>query len=161
LGTKCQGTRGEDTATKAQRNVRSQICTCLSENFIPGLWIDKPSQLPEGAKVAHKIITKKVAGCPTMCPVDPGQIINYDTMMTANYFYRVSNDRRSEHDEWVRISNKPIQGGRRKTVTPYYKGEEETCNGLMVRWLDCTAASSGDIFPIVLLICKLFHDGRI
>jgi hypothetical protein len=34
--TKCQGTRGEETATKSQRNVRSQICTCLSENFIPG-----------------------------------------------------------------------------------------------------------------------------
>jgi hypothetical protein len=83
-----------------------------------------------------------------MSLVDPGRILNYD--MTTNYFYRASTDRRSEHDEWVRISSKAIEGSRRKTVSPYYKGEDKNCNGLMVPWLECTAAS-GDLFPMVLL----------
>jgi hypothetical protein len=34
----------------------------------------------------------------------------------------------------------------------FVRGEEESCGGVMIKWLDCTSAS-GDLLSIVILIC--------
>jgi transposase len=68
--TKVQGSRRQTAASSSHRNVMSQIATLLNFNFVRGgEWTNKPTNLSEGAKFAHRTI-ERVTGHP-MRPAVP------------------------------------------------------------------------------------------
>ena len=150
---KVQGSRRQ-TASTSHRNVMSQIATLVNANFVKGEWTDKPTNLPEGAKLAHKLI-EDATGC-SMRPIPTCQIFNYD--FTSHYYLKLKPGltRSDLHDNYVRVSSKAIESGSRKTKCPFFDGEEESCSGVNMKWMDCTNAS-GDVLPIVIVI-KLSSD---
>ena len=42
----------------SERNLYANIMTVLQFNFVPGEWIEKPDNLPPGAKLAHNLIER-------------------------------------------------------------------------------------------------------
>jgi hypothetical protein len=146
--TKVTGSRRQTAAT-SHRNIMSQIVSLLNFNFVRGEWTNKPTNLPEGARLAHQMI-KKVTGHP-MRPVPTDHIVNYD--FTSHYYCKFNGltNYRDLEDDWVRADSSAVESGSRKTKSIFFDGEEESCGGVMIKWLDCTSAS-GDLLPIVILI---------
>jgi hypothetical protein len=108
------------------------------------------TNLPEGARLAHRII-EKVTGH-LMCPVATDHIVNYD--FTSHYYCKLNGvtNYRDLKDEWVRVdSTSAVESGSRKIKSIFFDGEEESCGDVMIKWLDCTS-ESGDLLPIVILI---------
>jgi len=114
-------------------------------------WTNKPTNLPEGARLAHRMI-EKVTGHP-MRPVGLDHIRYYDfTLHNYCKYNGVTNYSRDLLDEWVRVDSSAVESGSRKTKSIFFDGEEESCGGMMIKWLDCTSCASGDLLPIVILI---------
>jgi len=45
----------------------------------------------------------------------------------------------------VRVDSSTVESGSRKTKSIFFDGEEESCGGVMIEWLDCTLAETYDI----------------
>ena len=83
------------------RNLAANIATVLDFGFVPGEWVNKPSNLPPGAKLAHQHI-EAAKGQP-MRPVDPQWIINYD--FSSYYTWKPSSARNGGGDTWERSNS--------------------------------------------------------
>jgi hypothetical protein len=64
----------------------SQIATLLNFNFVRGEWTNKPTNLSEGAKFAHRTI-ERATGHPMRHPVPTDHILNYDLGKVLPYFH--------------------------------------------------------------------------
>jgi hypothetical protein len=49
-------------AKLSERNLFANISTTVTFNFVRGKWEDKPDNLPEGCRLAHRLI-EAVMGC--------------------------------------------------------------------------------------------------
>jgi hypothetical protein len=131
-------------ARLSERNLFENISTTVTFNFVRGEWENKPDNLPEGCRLAHRLI-ESVMGC-EMRPVPSWQVFNYD--MTSYYAFNGTSHRSGNGNEWSRVPNESLDRGRRNHTSIKKNGEESVCNGLTVRWMDC-ANASGDLLPIV------------
>jgi hypothetical protein len=138
-----QGVRRQ-MAKYSERNLYSNIATVLHFNFVPGEWVDRPDNLPAGAKLAHELIER--AWGMKMHPVPSWQVLNYD--FSSYYTWKGTSHRTGEGDTWNRVSVESLDRGLRNTTSIKKNGEESVCNGITVNWMDCGTAS-GLILPIV------------
>jgi hypothetical protein len=138
-----QGIRRQ-MAKLSERNLLTNISTTVTFNFVRGEWVDKPDNLPEGCRLAYKLI-EAVMGCP-MLPVPSWQVFNY--YMTSYYTFKGTSHRSGNGNEWSRVSNESLDRGMRSHTSIKKCGEESVCNGLTVRWMD-SANACGELLPIV------------
>ena len=73
----------------------------LDFNFVPGRWDNKPDNLPEGARLAHKII-ESVKG-QEMHPIPSWQALNYD--FTSYYTWKGTSHRSGDGDTWCAMES--------------------------------------------------------
>ena len=105
----------------------STICTALYSQFRPGTW-DKPSNLPPGAVLAHKLV--EGAFGMNMKPVENWQIMNFD--MTSYYTCAGVARNQSDH-EWRIVNSNSVSNDVRKIRSATQQEDESKFSGITVK----------------------------